>query len=299
MTIMEKVRKYLSYLEGVKGSSPNTVKSYEADLREFMAYLGTHGIEVRDFERHDAKEYVRYLMTKYRERTMLRKLSALRGFFEWLEKMGESGMDPFSDISLKRNEQRLPSVLTVNEVKRLLSAPYEGFLGLRDHVLFLFLYTTGARISEALDLDVEDLDFDRRRVLIKGKGDKERFLFLSKEAVPELGNYLAERKKYLEGMGKGAESALFIGKAGSRLPFSTSHIIFDEWRGKLGFDKEFTPHTLRHSFATHLLDRGADIRLVQELLGHESISTTQIYTHVSSAKLRKVYEDTHPHARRK
>lgn len=293
---MEKVDEYLRYLSGVKQSSANTVKSYGNDLREFSAWISRHGMTESDFERHDAKEYVRYLMGRYRERTMLRKLSALRGYFGWLEKMGETGSDPFSDISLKRNEQRLPSVLTVEEVRRLLSFRGETFLERRDHILFLFLYTTGARISEALSVDVCDLDFRMRRCLIRGKGDKERFLFLSKEAIPELEEYLKMRKTYLEEKGNPLETALFIGSRGERLPFSSSHIIFCEWRGKLGLDKEFTPHTLRHSFATHLLDKGADIRLVQELLGHESISTTQIYTHVSSAKLRRVYEETHPHA---
>ena len=166
-------------------------------------------------------------------------------------------------------------------------------------MLFLLIYNTGMRIAEALSVDVGDVELDKRRILITGKGSKERFVFFSPSTVDEIRVYLSRRDDYLRERGIDDEKAFFIGKRGGRLPFSSAHIIFDEYRARLGWQKEFTPHTLRHSFATHMMDRGADIRLVQELLGHESISTTQIYTHVSRRRLKSVYDGTHPHAKEK
>ena len=188
------------------------------------------------------------------------------------------------------------AVLTEKEVKELLSVPRSSFQDERDHMLFLFIYSTGCRISEALSVDIGDIEYRMRRILIRGKGGKERFVFLPPQTVEEIRGYLEKREEYLMKLGMSDEKAFLIGDKGGRLPFSSAHIIFDKYKSLLGWQKEFTPHTLRHSFATHLMDRGADIRLVQELLGHESISTTQIYTHVSRSRLRKVYEETHPHA---
>ena len=234
------------------------------------------------------------------EKSRLRILTSCHTFFTYLEKNSEMDFNPFDSISLRSGGRRLPSVLTVEEVRELLSLPRNGFIEERDHILFLFLYNTGCRISEALSVDVSDIEWGERRIKILGKGNKERYVFLSKKALFEIKEeYLPQREAYLSEKGRTGEKALFIGERGGRLPFSTSHIIFDEYREKLGWQKDFTPHTLRHSFATHLMDKGADIRIVQEMLGHESISTTQIYTHVSRAKLKKVYMDTHPHGKGK
>lgn len=290
---MQEIEGFLSFLTSVKGESENTRISYENDLRQYCSYLERIDLEYVDVSVNDAREYVRYLMGKYKERSMLRKLSALRMFYDYLMRKEEMDFNPFQDISLKRNEKRLPSVLTEDEVARLLALKGEGFLSLRDHILFLFIYSTGARISEALSVNISDIEWGERRIKIKGKGGKTRFLFLNRNVVPELNDYIEKRRIYLEGV---SEDALFIGKNKERLSFSSAHLIFDNARENLSLDKNLTPHTLRHSFATHMMDRGADIRFIQELLGHESISTTQIYTHVSSKKLKKVYDETHPHA---
>lgn len=290
---MQEIEGFLSFLTSVKGESENTRISYENDLRQYCSYLERIDLEYVDVSVNDAREYVRYLMGKYKERSMLRKLSALRMFYDYLMRKEEMDFNPFQDISLKRNEKRLPSVLTEDEVARLLALKGEGFLSLRDHILFLFIYSTGARISEALSVNISDIEWRERRIKIKGKGGKTRFLFLNRNVVPELNDYIEKRRIYLEGV---SEDALFIGKNKERLSFSSAHLIFDNARENLSLDKNLTPHTLRHSFATHMMDRGADIRFIQELLGHESISTTQIYTHVSSKKLKKVYDETHPHA---
>lgn len=290
---MDEIDSFLSFLTSVKGESENTRIGYENDLRQFAGYLERLDLGYQDVTASDAREYVRLLMEKFKERSMLRKLSALRMFYDYLMRGGIIDYNPFEDISLKRNEKRLPSVLTEKEVARLLSLKGDDFLSLRDHILFLFIYSTGARISEALSVDIFDIEWGERRIGITGKGNKQRFLFLNKSVVSELRDYVARREAYLDGH---ECDALFIGKNKERLTFSSAHLIFNNARNVLSLDKNLSPHTLRHSFATHMLDHGADIRFIQELLGHESISTTQIYTHVSSKKLKKVYDETHPHA---
>ena len=294
----EYIDQFLDYSSLIRSLSDNTVTAYKEDLLSLDQFASLRGIEFSSFTSEDAREYVRQLKKSYSEKSILRHLTSCRTFFHYLVRSSVISTNPFEDISLRRTEVSLPSVLTEDEVRTLLSLPRESFMDERDHTLFLFLYSTGARISEALSVDVGDIEWGERRIKIVGKGSKERFLFLSHALIDNLKNtYLPRRRLYLEQKGNGEETALFIGERGFRLPFSSAHIIFDVYRLRLGWQKEFTPHTLRHSFATHYLDRGADIRMVQELLGHESISTTQIYTHVSKAKLRNVYNETHPHAK--
>ena len=298
MDLNDNGKAYLEYLENVKALSHNTKISYEKDLEQFQVFLMDRGMTESDCDFHDAREFVRELQKKYSERTILRKITALRTYFAYLMKGNVVMENPFLYISLRKTEERLPSVLTHEEVKRMLSIRKEGFIGERDHMLFLFLYTTGARISEALSVDIDDIEWDQRRIPIVGKGSKQRYLFINRNVVEPLREYILFRNRYLQENGYGEEPALFIGKTGIRLPFSSAHIIFNEYKSVFGIRGDFTPHVLRHTFATELMDRGADIRFVQELLGHESISTTQIYTHVSKAKLRNVYEKTHPHSGR-
>lgn len=294
----EYIDQFLEYSSLIRALSENTINAYREDLSALSEFAEKRDINFVDYTSEDAREYVRTLKKNYKEKSILRHLTACRTFFEYLLRSSVISSNPFDGISLRRTEVRLPSVLTMEEVKELLSLPRTSFLEERDHTLFLFLYSTGARISEALSVDVSDIEWGERRIKIVGKGNKERYLFLSEILIYNLKNdYLPRRNLYLEKKGKGDEKALFIGERGFRLPFSSAHIIFDVYRLRLGWQKEFTPHTLRHSFATHYLDRGADIRMVQELLGHESISTTQIYTHVSQSRLRNVYNETHPHAK--
>lgn len=291
----DEVEDFLEYAATIRALSVNTVKSYRTDLEDYRAFLEEWGLSVRDCTRSEAVSYTESLMQRFSERSVLRKLTALRTFYGYLRRKGLAEKDPFETISLRMNEHALPAVLTEQEVARLLAVPREDFLDERDHMLFLLLYNTGMRISEALSVDTGDIDYGRRRILIRGKGGKERFVFFSPSTSVELKAYTELRARWCGSQ----DGPLFLGKQGKRLPLSTAHIIFGKYRTKLGLDKEFTPHTLRHSFATHLMDRGADLRLVQQLLGHESISTTQIYTHVSKAKVKRVYDGTHPHAKEK
>lgn len=294
---MDLIDEFISYIASVRALSENTVKSYRTDLAEWRRYMRDRSLDPLSFTREDAALYAEYIQEEFAERSVLRKLTSLRTFYGYLQKRDIVGIDPFSEISMRQKTRRLPSVLTEEEVKELLSVERHSFQDERDHMLFLFIYNTGSRIAEALGVDLADIEFSKRRILIRGKGGKQRFIFFSPSTSDELRSYIDKRKEYLANLGIIEQNALFIGDKGGRLPFSSAHIIFDKYREMLGWQKEFTPHTLRHSFATHLMDRGADIRLVQELLGHESISTTQIYTHVSKGKLKKVYEETHPHAK--
>lgn len=289
---------FLDYLLQIRDLSENTVVNYEIDLRYLRDFCAKRNLTLRDLTRDDARDVVKRIEKEFSEKSEHRKLSCYREFYRYLIKNGLTGFDPFSFISLRYRIKDLPSVLTEEEVKTLLSLPYDDFPSLRDHILFLFLYNTGARISEALSVDVDQIDFKNRRILISGKGDKERFLFFSNSTKKEILNYLDQREIFLKEHNNSGEKAFFISNTAKRLPFSSAHIIFDKYRSLLGWQKEFTPHTLRHCFATHMLDRGADIRLVQELLGHSSISTTQIYTHISKKHLLDVYESTHPHAKK-
>ena len=289
---------FLIYLKDIRGLSENTVTNYEIDLRHWKAWLRKAGCDETSFSKEDAASYTRELMAEFSERSVLRKLTALRTYYGYLIRRNVCSSDPFQGISLRMKERRLPSVLTEDEVRELLSLPRNGYMDERDHMLFLLIYNSGMRISEALSVDAGDIDLSRRRILIRGKGDKERFVFFSSSTKDAIIAYMSVLEAF-RAKTHGDERAFFLGEKGGRLPFSSAHIIFERYREKLGWQKEFTPHTLRHSFATHLMDRGADIRLVQELLGHESISTTQIYTHVSRQKLRAVYEKTHPHAKEK
>ena len=291
------IEDFLVYIESVRALSENTVKNYSIDLRAWQRYMRDRDLDPVSFAFEDAALYAEYLQDNFSERSVLRKLTTLRTFYGYLQKRDIVHKDPFEEISMRQKARRLPSVLTEDEVRELLSVPRSSFQDERDHMLFLFIYNTGCRISEAISVDADNIEYQKRRILIEGKGSKERFVFLSPSTIPEIKHYIEKRNEYLEALGIHDEKALFIGDKGGRLPFSSAHIIFDKYKALLGWQKEFTPHTLRHSFATHLMDRGADIRLVQELLGHESISTTQIYTHVSRGRLQKVYEETHPHAK--
>ena len=288
---------FLTYIDAERKLSFHTQTAYSRDLDDFIAYLDCHGIAIDDFSLHDARDYVRSLKEEWAEKTVKRKISAVRTFFGYLQKREFIKNNIFASLSLPQGSFHLPSVLSNREVEELLAYKGDGFDGVRNHFLFLFLYNTGARISEALSIDIPMVEKSERRVRIKGKGGKTRFLFLSPVTISEMEHYLKERELVVREKGCPDEKALFISSRGNRLPFSSVHVIFTKVKESLGWQKEFTPHTLRHTYATHLLDSGCDIRVVQSLLGHESISTTQIYTHVSRAGLHKIYEECHPHAR--
>jgi site-specific recombinase XerD len=234
-------------------------------------------------------------------------VSGVRGWYRFLERRGQVALNPFAEIHSLRTEKRLPSFLFEEEMARLVEMPSrepcadgEEFWKLRDRAVLETLYSTGCRISELVSLDLHDVDLKNRTARVLGKGQKERNLFLGAAALEALRVYMGLRGFHARpaaGPAGDAGRALFINQRGHRITDRGVRFILGEYLSRANLGKRVTPHTFRHSFATHLLDRGADIRAVQELLGHASLSTTQVYTHVGMERLKKVYRKAHPHAR--
>ena len=291
----EVIEAFLDYHKHIKGSSSHTLTAYASDLSKLTAFLQGLGCTLLEMKAPDARMYVRHLTIEetYSESTVNRILSSARSFYSYALRNALVEVNPFSLISLKKSRSSLPSVLTVGEVVQLLSLSYEDFPTTRNMLLFSMLYDTGCRISEVLSITEGDVSNKERQIRVVGKGKKVRYVFFTERTQKLLDYYL-----FLKHSLFGKTERLFCSDSGKQLPQSTVGSIFARYRQSLGWQKSFTPHVLRHSYATHLLDNGADIRLVQELLGHASISTTQIYTHVSQKRLAKVYASCHPHGRK-
>jgi site-specific recombinase XerD len=302
MGVYPDVDAYLEYLKEVRRLSELTIRSYRHDLEVFLAFLESRSIALDEVTVSDARHYSTHIISekKYGVQSVNRMLSTLRGFFRHQVKKGRSSTNPFLRIGGSPRYRRLPEVLSRNEVLRILSLPIHSFFDLRDALMFHLFYSTGCRLSELLSVDLGDIDIPQERLLVKGKGNRQRFVFLNPSTIMLLERYLEQRRLFIDKNGPFDAfdaNALLLGKQGKRLSASSVHSIFGRYRLKLGLSSRFTPHMFRHSFATHLLDNDSGIRLVQELLGHASISTTQIYTHVSHERLRSVYERSHPHGR--
>lgn len=290
------IEQFLVYLGDVLGYSPLTITAYGRDLDVFCLYLQERKTALVEVRMEDARQYVRYLVStrKLSGSSVNRMISSCRSFYGHARQIGLVKDDPFALITVRKSENKLPSSLSVEQVVALLSFPSNDFPSLRDQVLFAVLYDTGCRISEALAIGEADLEFDRRRVRVLGKGEKMRYVFFTASTKALILRYLDAKHQQFP-----LCRHLLCSNRGNVLPMSTVGSIFSSYRRQLGWQVSFTPHVLRHTYATHLLDNGADIRMVQELLGHASISTTQIYAHVSRQRLAKVYESCHPHGRKK
>ncbi|MBX3375284.1 MAG: tyrosine recombinase XerC [Phycisphaeraceae bacterium] len=235
---------------------------------------------------------------RYSAATMARKIATLRSFYRWLEKHGHIPMNPMVMIRTPRQSKRLPKAINVDQVERLLSAPDPSdLLGARDRAILETLYSTGLRVSELVGLNNGDIDEAGQAMIIRGKGKKERIVPLGSHAIAAIIHYLNVLRTDPRGEKLAAPtSPLFINKHGSRLSTRSVRRKVSKYLEVAGLDPDISPHTLRHSFATHLLDNGADLRSVQELLGHQSLSTTQVYTHLSTQRMRSAYDDAHPRA---
>lgn len=288
---------FLDYLATMRGYSRNTVDSYRFDLEKLMDFLGQRGIRLSDMASEDARAFVVSLMAlNPAKTTMNRLLSSMRGFFHYLC-MEEAVKDnPFMRIKGSSHYRRLPSVLSEQEIEAILDTPYETYTELLCVTIFNIFYSTGCRLSELIGMNLRDLDMEGSRILVMGKGSKQRYVFLTPKAKTILKEYLDRKAAAVMVEDK---EALFVNKSGKRLSTSFVHSIFNKYKTELSITKKFTPHVFRHSFATHLLDHDSGIRVVQEMLGHSSISTTQIYTHLTGERLRKVYEQSFPHERKK
>lgn len=296
------LNQYIVQIRDVNKKSENTIIAYKKDIETFLSFLDINSIDLHNICREDALSYIQYLTVnlKLGKRSISRHISSSRSFLKYCIKHDELQINVFKYISQKEGSRNIPAVLSVEEVERLLSIDDSSFEGLRNLMLYSFLYDTGCRISEALSLTVNDFSFTKLSILIKGKGNKDRLVFVTNETQELAKKYLFEKfklqkeKKIIEKM---VLDKFFVSISGKSLPISTVESIFYKQCEEFGWHKKFTPHTLRHSFATHLLDNGASLRMVQKLLGHSSLSTTQIYTHVSQKKMREVYLDSHPHGR--
>jgi integrase/recombinase XerC len=302
-TVLERAKAFILYLGEQKGYSPHTIRGYERDLKHFSGFLASSSGEGRHCRIETVagdprliRSYLGTLFGRYRRSTIARKLSALRSFFSFLEKNGMIDGNPAADFSSPKLEKYIPGYLPVDDMFRVLERPAKDKpLGLRDLAILEVLYSCGLRVSEAAALNLDRIDFEDRLVRVIGKGNKERIVPIGRKALSAIGEYLTgtghlRRKASPDPGGE----ALFINAYGRRLSTRSIGLIVKRYAGELGLPSDISPHSLRHTFATHLLDGGADLRSVQELLGHSSLSTTQKYTHVSLDRLMEVYDRAHP-----
>jgi integrase/recombinase XerD len=289
---------FIAFLEIERGLAENTVAAYRRDLDEFAAWIGEDGNMPQDISVSTIRDFIRGLTRAGKaESTISRKLSSLRGYFAFLRREGVLMLNPARGLAVPSGKNILPSVLTRSEVENLLSQPdLSSPLGLRDGALLEVLYSCGLRISEALALTFDVINLENRFVLVRGKGDKERYVPFGKKGVQRLTQYLEKGRPHLT-RGQKIVPWIFLNRNGGSLSRVSAWKIIKKYWLKAGGSTTVSPHTLRHSFATHLLDAGADIRLVQELLGHSDVSTTTKYTHVSKEQLRREFLRYHPRNR--
>lgn len=289
---------YLAYIEAIRSLSLQTVSSYRKDLALFEASCARSGIAIEDADSAEIRGFVAGLVkAKYAPASVNRALSAVKGLYRYLARYGEKKgqSNPAGEIEGLPNPRGLPNFMFEAEMDTFISlASGDGFTGSRDRALFETLYSTGCRVSELAGLQAGLVDLKERRAKVRGKGAKERVVYLSEPAVDAIRNWLSYRSARIKA--ERPEEHLFINARGGALTTRGIAYIIEGYVRKSGTGRGLSPHGFRHSFATHLLAGGADIRIVQELLGHENISTTQIYTHVDIERLRTVYRSAHPHA---
>ena len=300
MAMRKAIASFLRYLNTERNASDLTLKSYREDLMGLVAYLedeGTSCPKPGKVSMLQLRGYVASLHEAgYAKSTIARRLASLRSFYQFGQREGWAKTNPAKALRNPRKSKTLPHFLSNDEIQRLLEAPPSGDkAGLRDRAILETLYSAGLRVSELVDLCDGDLNFDEGIVRVRGKGRRERIAPLGSFAVKALSRWLAKRELAKE-VSQDRAAPVFTNKFGRRLTTRSVGRMLEKYLAQSDLDQRTSPHTLRHSFATHLLDRGADIRSVQELLGHKSLVTTQIYTHVSTANLRAAYEKAHPRA---
>ncbi len=292
----ETISAFLTHLRDERSASPHTLRSYEHDLALFDSYLKTIRGDGADPVHADARRlraYAAWLSSRgYAASTIARRLASLRSFYKYQRRQGVVAADPAGGLRNPKQPKRLPKLLAVDELVRFLDAlPTTTARGVRDRAMFETLYGGGLRVSELVGLNLDDLEFDRELLRIRGKGRRERLCPVGPMALLWLRHWLPLRRP-----ARPEEPAVFLNRFGKRLTARSVGRLLENQLTSQGLHLSASPHTLRHSFATHLLDRGADLRSVQELLGHRRLTTTQIYTHVTRERLIEAYKDAHPRA---
>lgn len=294
--MIDAIRRFLRYLDAERNASEFTIKSYKDDLEAFKYFFeyedGTYP-EARDFRSSDLREFVSQMAEAgYARSTIARRLATLRSFFKFCQREALIDENPAKPLRNPRKHRQLPHFLSTDEIGLLLNAPdLSDQLGIRDRAMLETIYSGGLRVSELVGLNYSDLELDEGLIRVRGKGKKERFSPLGSYALDALNSWLS-RSNHTKRFQP--DAPVFTNRFGKRITTRSVRRMMEKYIKLTGLDQRTSPHTLRHSFATHLLDRGADIRSVQELLGHKSLVTTQIYTHLTTAKLRDIYEKSHP-----
>jgi len=295
---MKMLQDYLHYLQAEGKLSPFTRRNYATDLQDFFTFLQLKELNIQNIDKEGIRDYLAWLSSKGLARASIsRRLSALRSLYRYLVKEKLLWHNPLALVSTPKAERRLPSFLSSEEVRALLQAPdISTPMGIRDKAILEFLYASGLRVSEVVSLDLPNINLQYREVRVWGKGGKERVVFLGKPAAEAVESYILKVRPNL--LGDKRNEALFLNRYGKRLSQRMLQRLIKEYAIKAGLNKKVHPHLLRHTFATHLLDGGADLRVVQELLGHTSLASTQVYTHISRGQAQRIYLKAHPRAKK-
>jgi integrase/recombinase XerC len=294
------LKMFEDYLRVERNLSPHTVKAYSADLSQFHSFLGGGDVAIGEIDHLRIRGYIGTLYKKEKKSSIGRKLASIRSFFDYLVKKGCLGNNPARMVAIPKRDRGLPSLISVDEAFALMEAPKDpSFKHLRDRAILETLYSCGIRVSELAGLNMDDIDLKKGVLKVLGKGNKERVVPIGEKAIKAIGGYLKDRGQGVKGSRGKVDSLepLFINLRGGRLTQRSIERLVKRYSLGIASGKRVTPHTLRHTFATHLLDNGADLRGIQEMLGHASLSTTQKYTHLSMERLMDVYDKAHPKAR--
>jgi site-specific recombinase XerD len=306
MNATDGIKKYEEFLSLVKNRALNTVRGYIVDIELLQRFF--HIDDWRDFNEQHAIDYMRHLKSSYRETSVARKIYCYRGFFKFLRKQGATALDPWEDFEIARYDRAIPKPLTVQEMNRLLGCIRTGvvalrgvpseetFLTFRDRALLEVLYSAALRVSEVCNLNWQDIDIAKRELrVLHGKGNKQRICPLGQYAIDALMEYVERYENQWKRKPEG-ERPVFLSKWDRRILTRSIPRTITKWVTKAGIKKHVNPHLFRHSAATHMLENGADLRVIQQLLGHASIMTTEIYTHVATKRVKTVHANTHPRA---
>jgi tyrosine recombinase XerC len=289
----KEIEEFLDYLEHQKGASPHTLAGYRIDLTQLADHLARRKVRLSEADNVVLRGFLVELYQKRLTKTSAaRKLAAIRSFFDFCVRRKWIGSNPARAIVTPRLDRRIPAFLSEEDIGKLLAAPSpDDALGLRDRAILEIFYAAGIRVSELVGIDLEDISQEERMIRIRGKGKKERIVPFGRKAAGSLEDYLRVRREFPLKLGT---SALFVNARGGRLTARSVQRLVQKYFQRAALRLKISPHALRHSFATHLLNRGADLRVIQEFLGHESLATTQRYTHLDVQRLLEVYRKSHP-----